>query len=605
MDENRNTARFSHVSYVDFEKQSAFEWSPEDEEALNEQRRWKTLWQTYKNERCIILPDTSKWKQRWDFYIVIVLLFVAVTLPYRLAFYEKDDRTWKVVNGIVDSSFAVDIILTFFTAIPDYLTNGYITDKKKIALAYLKGWFIIDVISILPLDLIVANASSKIMGVLKFGRFARFAKIMRLVKVIRMTRLFRLCKDRNRMARSAEKFGNVNPIVGRLLIFLLIVACINHFLACLWVMASEIDEENNWLTKYYGRDFPKQEHFWRTYALSFYFVTTTVTTVGYGDVTPENMVEKVFCTVMLFVGVVTFSFASGSLSSVITNYDYSQIGFKKKLEQLQFIKKLYHVSDDLYFEIKSSLEFEYNRKVEGLGEFMSCLPLQLKYKLANEIHHDVLVEFDLFKQIPTDQERTAFLSWVGHRLVPRMRTMKDFLYQEMDLINGVFFIKEGIVAFVLVNYKNAIYWRAKQGSIVGFEDVVYPLWQHNVSKEDFEFKDIIAAKVQRKFTVITVSNVQTLEISSEDIEKIEREFPHIYSLMHDAGVVALGRLLKRRLVLEQVMEKCEIQTEKKQSKSESGLSQGLVRSDKSLHEVEQDTDDTKLKANLRKFSEIF
>lgn len=404
-----------------------------------------------------------------------MLLFVAVTLPFRLAFYEKDDLTWKVLNGVVDGSFAIDIVLTFFTAIPDQLSRGYITDKKKIALVYLKSWFIIDIISILPIDLIVANASSKLMGVLKFGRFARFAKIMRLLKVIRMARLFRLCKDRNRMARSAEKFGNVNPIVGRLLVFLFVVACINHFLACIWVMAAEINEGNNWITKYYGGEMPDKTSPVSIYALSFYFVTTTVTSVGYGDVTPENMMEKVFCIVMLFIGVLTFSFASGSLNSVITNYDHSQMGFKKKVEQLNFIKKLYGVNEDLYFEIKSSLEFEYNRKVEGLGEFMSCLPLELKYKLAHEIHHDVLTEFDLFKQISCQKEKIAFISWVGHRLVPRMRTAKDFLYQEMDQINGVFLVKEGLVAFVLDNHQNAIYWRAKPGSIVGFEDVVYPL----------------------------------------------------------------------------------------------------------------------------------
>jgi voltage-gated potassium channel len=55
--------------------------------------------------------------------------------------------------------------------------------------------------------------------------------------------------------------------------------------------------------------------------VSFYFVSTTVTTVGYGDITAENLVEKVFAIFMLFVGVLTFAFASGQLSSILTNYD--------------------------------------------------------------------------------------------------------------------------------------------------------------------------------------------------------------------------------------------------------------------------------------------
>jgi hypothetical protein len=53
-----------------------------------------------------------------------------------------------------------------------------------------------------------------------------------------------------------------------------------------------------------------------------------VTTVGYGDITPENVTERVFCIGMLFVGVITFSFASGALSSIITNYDQAREGLK-------------------------------------------------------------------------------------------------------------------------------------------------------------------------------------------------------------------------------------------------------------------------------------
>ena len=41
-----------------------------------------------KNE-CIIL-DTNPYKTKWDLWVVIVLLFVAFTLPWRIAFYEND-----------------------------------------------------------------------------------------------------------------------------------------------------------------------------------------------------------------------------------------------------------------------------------------------------------------------------------------------------------------------------------------------------------------------------------------------------------------------------------------------------------------------------------
>lgn len=72
---------------------------------------------------------------------------------------------------------------------------------------------------------------------------------------------------------------------------------------------------------------------------ALYFVSTTITTVGYGDITPVNKVERIFSIIMLFTGVMTFSFASGSLSSIITNYDNSHKGMKEKLEKLNRIKE--------------------------------------------------------------------------------------------------------------------------------------------------------------------------------------------------------------------------------------------------------------------------
>lgn len=75
------------------------------------------------------------------------------------------------------------------------------------------------------------------------------------------------------------------------------------------------------------------------YMISLYFVSTTVTTVGYGDINPVNDIERIFCTIMLYIGVIAFSYSTGSLSSIITNYDNSQLGMKMKLETLEKIKE--------------------------------------------------------------------------------------------------------------------------------------------------------------------------------------------------------------------------------------------------------------------------
>lgn len=90
-------------------------------------------------------------------------------------------------------------------------------------------------------------------------------------------------------------------------------------------MAAKIDDTANWISAYRVRQATmNMKEFstdFETYMISFYFVATTITTVGYGDITAVNGIERLFNIGMLFIGVMTFSFASGSLSSIITNYD--------------------------------------------------------------------------------------------------------------------------------------------------------------------------------------------------------------------------------------------------------------------------------------------
>lgn len=73
------------------------------------------------------------------------------------------------------------------------------------------------------------------------------------------------------------------------------------------------------------------------YITSFYFTTTTILTVGYGDICAVSMSEKILCIILMIIGVISFSFATGSLSSIIANYDSSEAQLKEKLSTLNAI----------------------------------------------------------------------------------------------------------------------------------------------------------------------------------------------------------------------------------------------------------------------------
>jgi hypothetical protein len=57
------------------------------------------------------------------------------------------------------------------------------------------------------------------------------------------------------------------------------------------------------------------------YIQSFYFIVTTMTTVGYGDMTIHTVSEQVYCMFLMLCGVFYFSMISGSLTSILATLD--------------------------------------------------------------------------------------------------------------------------------------------------------------------------------------------------------------------------------------------------------------------------------------------
>jgi hypothetical protein len=95
-----------------------------------------------------------------------------------------------------------------------------------------------------------------------------------------------------------------------------------HVFACLFIMLADMEKDFStglWIDKCtaFGEDTQDIE----TYVCSAYFVLTTMATVGYGDISPQTTLERIFGCVLMVVGVVSFTFVSGALASILSNFD--------------------------------------------------------------------------------------------------------------------------------------------------------------------------------------------------------------------------------------------------------------------------------------------
>lgn len=70
------------------------------------------------------------------------------------------------------------------------------------------------------------------------------------------------------------------------------------------------------------------------YLIGIYFTVTTITTVGYGDISADTTGERIMCIILMLIGVVSYSYAIGSLSSLLTSLDAKTAKLKEKLSIL-------------------------------------------------------------------------------------------------------------------------------------------------------------------------------------------------------------------------------------------------------------------------------
>ena len=114
-----------------------------------------------------------------------------------------------------------------------------------------------------------------------------------------------------------------------------------------------------------------------------YYTITTITTVGYGDISGVTPLEKFLCIIIMLIGVITFSFASGALASIFASYDKTNAKLEEQMEMLDTLSAKYDIPLDLYSVIKQSLTHKFGKEVDDINELLDAIPYNVRIDVTN------------------------------------------------------------------------------------------------------------------------------------------------------------------------------------------------------------------------------
>jgi CRP-like cAMP-binding protein len=400
--------------------------------------------------RCKTIHPESKLRKFWDIYLGLWLIYSCIVTPINLAFFDpRPGDLLFVIDVIIDFSFLIDVFLNFFTGYYD--KEGAVrVDLCEIIKNYLLTWFPLDIVAAFPSGLVEIIAGEET----KYSRYDDIVRIVKLRNIIRLLKVTRTVKflkysQRESLLSSIQNFFKISHSTRRLITTLLMIVISIHIFACFFFYANVYNEfsPDSWAVRYGIQDSPVLD----IYISSVYYSVVTITTIGYGDITPKTKIEKCLAMIWMVVAVYFLSFVISSLSSSLAQNDVKRALLEQKLALLDSFSEEVGIDKVTKKKIQDEIRLKILRSTYSSSlksEIIQDLSSELKHVIATRMYNGIFEVFDVFKK--TDQ---IFVSTIFPLLEAHHFIENEVVYSENDFPDYIYFIGRGRIHFLTPEIK--------------------------------------------------------------------------------------------------------------------------------------------------------
>ncbi|VIO92202.1 potassium voltage-gated channel subfamily H member 6, putative [Brugia malayi] len=463
----------------------------------------------------------SPFKAVWDWIILLLVIYTAIFTPYVAAFLLREDSSRKarfsepleIIDLIVDIMFIVDIIINFRTTYVNE-NDEVVSHPGKIAIHYFKGWFIIDMIAAVPFDLLLVNTNSD--------------ETTTLIGLLKTARLLRLV----RVARKLDRYSEYGAAV--LLLLMATFALIAHWLGCIWYAIGSAElphKEFTWLhqlARHLNEPYLSTNGSVPTggpslksrYVTSLYFTLSTITSIGFGNVSATTDSEKIFTIIMMILGSLMYASVFGNVSAIIQRLYSGTARYHTEMSRLREFIRFHQIPNPLRQRLEEYFQhaWSYTNGID-MNTVLKGFPDCLQADICLHLNRNLLNNCPAFAGCSPGCLRALSMRFRTTHAPPG-----DTLVHRGDVLTGLNFIARGSVEIL------------KDDMVVGIlgKDDIFgenPLLHEDVGKSSCNVRALTYCDLHR---ILRDDLLDVLDIYPEFAENFCRNLTITYNLRDEA-----------------------------------------------------------------------
>lgn len=254
-------------------------------------------------------------------------------------------------------------------------------------------------------------------------------KLLKVAKLLKMLKILRVMKVKKLIAKFEEYI--VTDSMDLMVTFFNItikIIIMAHYMSCLFFYVGMDEVRANmdgWIVKFNIDKMSLEDR----YITSMYWAFTTMSGVGYGDLTPQTRIERTVCLLLMMFSCGIFAYIVNSIGNIVSRFNRIATSFREKMLYInRYLAEKKDFPPEIRNKVRRYLDYVFDQKQDikvDEREVYMLLNERLKEKLQMHLRGRIVSGIQMFQAFGIE-----FLSDITTCFRPQTYVVDDFLFME-------------------------------------------------------------------------------------------------------------------------------------------------------------------------------